>query len=517
MKCSKQLTVIPHRIAQLLVYIVLLGISGTAAADTDTTYTYNFTASRAYSGDPSSGTVYVKKAFDDDWRLVRPVIFVEGFDINNKHSFEDHWNDRNKIYVKGKKGDPNDPQGLINMLLARGHDVLFVDWNDPFARLENNAYLLQNIIEWANARLADDHDELQIVGCSMGGLVTRYALTDMENSGKDHNTRTFISFDSPQKGANATLGMQAMFRWMAKYMDKFSTYYDKLSSMAAKQMLLVQIDDDNTTERHAFFDRLDSIGNYPMNLRKVAIANGNGHGSGQAVQPHESVFTYRLVLAQGQSTLHGEVWSMPSTAGRALVFEGRQINMVGPIPIVTPNKHHVTNASLVPYDSVPGGMLDLTKRVGDGMEDGDVAAIVDFNPSVAEPFYSFIPTISALGLNTSDYYMNVAAQDDLSRMTPFNKLYWQEENQPHLSISEATAKRFLDELAAIDKEVCDEVVANTRSDIQVAEKTIVVAGGDCGYVIENGGDAEFRASTKIALRPGFWAKPGAKVRTVLAQ
>jgi hypothetical protein len=36
----------------------------------------------------------------------------------------------------------------------------------------------------------------------------------MENRGDDHNTRLFISFDSPQKGADAPLGLQYFGRFL---------------------------------------------------------------------------------------------------------------------------------------------------------------------------------------------------------------------------------------------------------------------------------------------------------------
>ncbi len=46
----------------------------------------------------------------------------------------------------------------------------------------------------------------------MGGLISRWALRDMENRGQAHQTRLFISYDSPHQGANAPLGYQYMYR-----------------------------------------------------------------------------------------------------------------------------------------------------------------------------------------------------------------------------------------------------------------------------------------------------------------
>lgn len=362
--------------------------------------------------------------------------------------------------------------------------------------------------------IQDDRDELQIVGCSMGGLVTRYALTDMEYNGVDHNTRTFISFDSPQKGANAILGMQALFRFLQKHEDAFKHYYKKLSSMAAKQMLLLQIDDKEFAARQAFFKNLSELGNFPIDLRKVAISNGSGHGKGQDLPPEAKVFSFSIEGLGFFKNYTGSVWSLPSVNSgfEWPVLETDKKSIGFDDSSATHYVHHIP----APYDSVPGGMLNLAERVGDGMRKKN-DWYVSLQPDVYYQNYCFIPTTSALAIDTSDYYLNVAAQKDLPRVTPFNKAYFQTYNEPHLAISRVTANRFLEELAAIDKEVCDEIVVTSRNDIQVATKTITVAGGDCGYLVENGGDVEFRAGTQIKLRPGFWAKPGSRVRTVLVQ
>ena len=42
----------------------------------------------------------------------------------------------------------------------------------------------------------------------MGGLIARYALKDMENKGLNHQTRMYVSHDTPQLGANTPLSVQ---------------------------------------------------------------------------------------------------------------------------------------------------------------------------------------------------------------------------------------------------------------------------------------------------------------------
>lgn len=60
-----------------------------------------------------------------------------------------------------------------------------------------------------------------VLGTSMGGIVSRYALGDMHAkhivspvSNPDHDTRIYFSHDSPHWGVNVPLGMQALTRSM---------------------------------------------------------------------------------------------------------------------------------------------------------------------------------------------------------------------------------------------------------------------------------------------------------------
>lgn len=79
---------------------------------------------------------------------------------------------------------------------------------------ERNAMLMVKLIQMVNDSLATNgsNEKLCILGPSMGGQVTRYALAYMEAQQAasvphmDHNTRVWCSFDSPHHGANIPIG-----------------------------------------------------------------------------------------------------------------------------------------------------------------------------------------------------------------------------------------------------------------------------------------------------------------------
>ena len=66
------------------------------------------------------------------------------------------------------------------------------------------------MIKWVNTQKANNGSTFQnvVLGQSMGGLVARYALKDMENKGLNHDTRLYVSHDTPHLGANVPLSVQ---------------------------------------------------------------------------------------------------------------------------------------------------------------------------------------------------------------------------------------------------------------------------------------------------------------------
>lgn len=95
------------------------------------------------------------------------------------------------------------------------YDIIYVDWKIGTDYIQRNALLLEEIIRWVNNNKEPLGGIIQpnvIIGQSMGGLIARWALRDMENKGQNHQTRLFISYDSLHQGANVPLGYQYLAR-----------------------------------------------------------------------------------------------------------------------------------------------------------------------------------------------------------------------------------------------------------------------------------------------------------------
>ena len=155
----------------------------------------------------SSGDIRIYYA-DSNKKLHKPVLIVDGFDPGNERQFEYHEKGDQSIWQLLSFGNKN----LGDSLLKLGYDLVILDLPDGGGYIEHNAMVCIEVINGINKRLQEncsDH-KIVIVGPSMGGQITRYALAYMEKIlNVEHNCNLWVSFDSPHQGANISLGAQA--------------------------------------------------------------------------------------------------------------------------------------------------------------------------------------------------------------------------------------------------------------------------------------------------------------------
>ena len=108
--------------------------------------------------------------------------------------------------------------GFLDFLVNNGHDVYVNRLHLPNGSLEAGGDALIEMIKYVNSlKEEDDHYENTIIGLSAGGQVAKYAITKMEydhkyNGGPHHETKLYVSFDSPHRGAMVPLGTQLGIR-----------------------------------------------------------------------------------------------------------------------------------------------------------------------------------------------------------------------------------------------------------------------------------------------------------------
>lgn len=138
----------------------------------------------------------------------KPLLIVEGFDLHPTVPLIPNTDINNAF------GYDNRAVARLNRLLDLGYDVVYLDYGDGMDDIRRNAELFREALQYINTHKEGDEENV-VVGLSMGGLVASYGLRKMELDGEDHQTRKYISYDSPHMGANVPLGALYMaYHWL---------------------------------------------------------------------------------------------------------------------------------------------------------------------------------------------------------------------------------------------------------------------------------------------------------------
>lgn len=271
--------------------------------DTSSTTTKNATLEpqskrTLYSGN-NRATMYIHLAPGRN-RVTKPLIVAEGFDMGVIVAPS---RESGLTNIQSFKNSLQQGGNLANMINS-DYDIIYIDWNNGVDYIQNNAGLLAAAISWVNANKLGTEQNV-VLGQSMGGLVARYALKDMEDHGIPHQTKLFISHDSPHQGANIPLSIQNMLvnitrayvktpialgfgEFIVPFFNQGIAASDVLTltdTPAARQMLINYVN-RNYQINNSMHDEWQTIlkaKGYPQQSRNVAISNGSECGTDQTV------------------------------------------------------------------------------------------------------------------------------------------------------------------------------------------------------------------------------------------
>jgi hypothetical protein len=389
----------------------------------DPTETWTVHAALPYNGQASSGEAYIYLAANHAF-LTKPVIVSEGFDLDNSMFWDE-------LYALLNQ------QNLLDDLHALGYDAVVLNYDSATTYIERNAYLVETLLDSVSARV-DSQQAYVLIGPSMGGLTTRYALAHMEQTNHPHHIRKLITFDAPHRGANVPLGIQYWVDFFSDQSTDAAYLRDILNTPAARQLLIVHYTSPPSSRpaadplRATLLNDLALVGNYPVQPRLIAVANGSGYQHGLDFNPGA-----QLILYQYNSLLldiTGNVWALNNTQAQQ-IFNGI-IDLVWPLP---DTRESVTVQATWPWDNAPGGTRNSMAQMDSVPAPyGDIVAL--------HPRHCFIPTISSLDLATADPFYNIAGDPDLYAHTPFDSLYFPVDNQEHVEITPESYGWFINEI-----------------------------------------------------------------------
>jgi hypothetical protein len=424
--------------------------------------------------------------------LDKPIFLVDGFDFGDTRDIQ-------SIYELLNFDDNGTPSNLGDLVRDEGFDVVILNF-PIYTRLEDNevidggvdyiernAMLLVELIQIINNQKVGSEPNV-VIGPSMGGLISRFALNYMENQSLSHDTRLYISFDTPHLGANVPIGFQHLFNYMAFGLQLGGLGGDQsvvalqpvvngmLKSPAARQMLTDQfephlannsnVEFDNSLKlpmahpfKDIFFNSLNALtpSGFPENVRKVSIINGSGEGV-----PY--LDKNNVPIVPGREILNTTVPVIPALTDATFRVK------------LTPTASATNQVSYLFIDSIFLCFCDLTASAdsqafsySNGIDAGsgglfDVGALAgafgtddplinSFLGALQTDFFNFIPSISALALqvtdNEPDWFhvpSNLTTARAVENITPFDSWYMPVENEPHVTLTEGNVEFALFEI-----------------------------------------------------------------------
>ena len=446
--------------------------------------------------------------------LDKPIIIIDGFDpfdtrnIDAVYALLDYTDTNNTTQnlgdkVRNEEGFDviilNLPQYLllsdgvsvmnINQVTDTNGDMI-IDENDYPAGstlvdggsdfIERNAMTLVTLLQTINTQKTGDEQNV-IIGPSMGGLISRYALNYMENEGLIHDTRLWLSFDSPHLGANVPIGFQHLFNYLAYGLDTWIGNFSidtlkpivdgMLKSSAARQMLVDhfeahlangEIAEFNSSitlpTPHpyftAFYNRIDNMttDGFPQQPRLVSMINGSGQSNpyqdknGNDILPGAYVLDAFLPGVAILTDAHLDVWFTPS-AGQTIKVSDIWID--APFLCfcdINAEADSQATASSAGVDAAMGGLFDLGALAA-GFAGTDPVFDAFFGALTVD-FFNFIPTISGMAMKDQPnwYATPVPNSTRAPNDTPFEAWYMPVDNEPHVTITEANVAFALSEI-----------------------------------------------------------------------
>ncbi len=380
------------------------------------------TAAIPFGGEFGTGEAYVYLS-EGHTSITNPVVIVEGFDLDNTYNWDELYELLNQ-------------ENLLETIRARGFDAVVLNFADATDYIQTNSFVVVELLEMIQGYV-DPYRDIVVIGASMGGLCARYALAYMETQGLGHRVRTFVSFDGPQGGANIPLGVQYWLDFFSDMSEDAASLLSRLDRPAARQMLVYHhtsppgATGESDLLRAEMLSDFADAGDYPTGVRKVAIANGSGHGSDQGFSPGDQIIEYEYTSFLVD--IIGNVWAVPDISDH-IIFDGL-IDII----LLPTEEMPVYVAGTSPYDNAPGGWRGSMAQM-DSTEApyGDIVAI--------HPNHCFVPTVSALGLATGDLFYDIAGDPDILSLVPFDAVYYPAENQEHMTITTESVDWFITEI-----------------------------------------------------------------------
>ena len=461
--------------------------------------------------------------------LDKPIFIVDGFDPFDRRPIAGYTDNNTGNYVEGIydlfdfTNTNNTTQNLADLVRAEGFDVIILNF-PVYTRsqdgevidggvdfIERNAMLLVDLMTQINNQKTGNEPNV-VIGPSMGGLISQYALNYMENQGINHDTRLWIAFDAPLEGANVPIGFQHQFNFLANGLNDFwfignqnvealqPVVNGMMKSNAARQMLVDQLEahitnSDGVTfnsslklpQKHPFYNlfynsmhALTNTG-FPENLRKVSIINGSGLAHfypdkvGADILPGREIVNVSIDVETGTDA-YLDVHFTPY-ANNTVDVSNVYIDFAWYIPAFDVESDATSEAFTFSHgvDTAAGGLFDLSNVTNDVGTSGIAG---EFVQALQTDYFNFIPAVSGMAIefnNNQTNWFHTVNNANLALETPFDAWYLPTENEPHVTLTQENVAFAWNEIVLQDPaSIANELLNGTVKIVNPVKDNLVV-------------------------------------------
>ena len=189
--------------------------------------------------------------------------------------------------------------------------------------------------------------------------------------------------------------------------------------------------------------------------------------------------------------IRGNVWAL-NNAATTRVFQGVMTYFF--VPIIPSQDVNIIATS--PWDNAPGGWRNT-------MADMDSVPVPYGDLIALYPHHCFIPSVSALALNTTDPFFNIAGAGNLYSLTPFDSLFFPAMNEDHVEVNAGNLYFILNEL--VDSLPAPVVTAYSNGATVDLHWTRVPAARS--YQVFSSDDPEVWLNAPVVVTDTLWSEP----------
>ena len=482
----------------------------------------------------------------------KPLVYIQGYKPQIGNKPQDH------RFMTGEKRFGQDiPQGgrILDALEAEGYDLIFIKLGYPGDFIGRNAQVVKKAIKKINElkNANGSHEELIVIGSSMGGVVGKYALLEMERDDENHEVKTFISMDSPFRGANLPVGAQ----FMTKHLLNTSVTFLAGTVDVGTTNLLSFVDEVGQTQTaihegfiqntifYNLFEMPSIFGTVPNNLTGfdltnpnhtqflaefealgelqdcdfVALSNGSSIGEGQGFEPSDKLVQIKGGTADllGLSELGGawpdilaglgwvfrtgirfdlNIHALPDNpSSYKKVYKGStKIIVLGGIAVQWTSFEGKVKET-VPYDNAPGSTVPI-------MQDGLPGFVTIHHLNAC-----WVPVVSSLSLNSPHSDSLFKDLSDVKSISPIDRYdastddgFENLHNQRHPSLNFTNIPFLLAELISGDS--LQTLPTNANGELVLGDRTYNYGDASGGF----NPNAPTLSHTPNQLKDTLWVK-----------